>query len=166
MSSPSRTKRRKTSTQSPQKSRQEDGSDDDVVWLGTSPSKSQQQRKLKSKEKEVIELDSSSDSSRFSRPNIKASCLMGKEHSAKRKRERSYDEVEEVARRKDPPKRAANKAECSSNVIDESLKQAKWTLNGVDDLGNNLQREFFGVLRCAFLLPAKKIAFLNNQRAT
>ena len=138
MSSPSRTKRRKTSTQSPQKSRQEDGSDDDVVWLGTSPSKSQQQRKLKSKEKEVIELDSSSDSSRFSRPNIKASCLMGNEHTAKRKRERSYDEAEEVARRKDPPKRAA----CSSKVMGESLKQAKWTLNGAVDLGNNLQREF------------------------
>jgi hypothetical protein len=133
-------KRRKTC-----KLRREDSSDDDVLYVGTSPGHKQQQKPQK---KEVIQLDSS-DGSRFSLSGLtsggkhkqsfddKTTIKVAREPRTK-KRDRSYNEVEEVVdRRKDPPEyltvaRAGAK---------DTLHRSKWPPAGDDGLSNNLRRK-------------------------
>jgi hypothetical protein len=98
------------------------------------------QKQRKPHKKEVIEIDSgdSSDGSRFSQTKLQAE-FKHKNEPRMKKRDRNYDEVEEVVgRRKDPPEYLSVAPRADAK---DTLHGSKWPSAGDDGLTNNLKRK-------------------------
>lgn len=162
MSSTPRVKIHKTDKRSG-KARNQDSSDDEVLYIGSSPCGQYRREQMSQKREDVIELDSSSDSSHFSQYNVRPSrttkttkkdsyaqpiTFGGKKQMSKRKRERSYDDFEESARRKDQPEWTSKQACIASKSACKESPREKWITSAAasddsSDLANNLKGEYY-----------------------